>query len=70
MIKHSISIHVPREGDDILPRSTSGPLIHFNPRPPRGGRPNNSLIGLPEQAFQSTSPARGTTPSPIACAGV
>ena len=34
---------------------------HFNPRPPRGGRPAGSPETVRTHKFQSTSPARGTT---------
>ena len=39
----SISIHAPREGGDIAPNNSSlKPNGNFNPRPPRGGRPQLS----------------------------
>ena len=34
---------------------------HFNPRPPRGGRPRITSIGDYTFRFQSTPPARGAT---------
>ena len=34
---------------------------HFNPRPPRGGRPKLRAWQERQNEFQSTSPARGTT---------
>ena len=34
-----ISIHAPREGGDGSANITCGMSSHFNPRPPRGGRP-------------------------------
>ena len=34
---------------------------HFNPRPPRGGRPNTEATPMMVQRFQSTPPARGAT---------
>ena len=34
-----ISIHAPREGGDGRVTEMSCPPTHFNPRPPRGGRP-------------------------------
>ena len=34
-----ISIHAPREGGDRPTRRASARVWHFNPRPPRGGRP-------------------------------
>ena len=36
---HGISIHAPREGGDTRRTGICWELIHFNPRPPRGGRP-------------------------------
>ena len=33
-----ISIHAPREGGDSVLFALTFKLIHFNPRPPRGGR--------------------------------
>ena len=35
-----ISIHVPREGDDRSYNFWTWKARHFNPRPPRGGRPH------------------------------
>ena len=78
------SIHVPREGDDVLsvpgfavcnPFQSTSPArgttcyrlwryilwSYFNPRPPRGGRPNLRKWQERQNEFQSTSPARGTT---------
>ena len=45
-VKVDISIHAPREGGDVE-RAIGGRLVfvHFNPRPPRGGRRLHS--GLP-----------------------
>ena len=57
----AISIHVPREGDDCIGTPPTPPDNHFNPRPPRGGRPFYPRLSLPPAKFQSTSPARGTT---------
>ena len=56
-----ISIHVPREGDDYLATTNGAPPLHFNPRPPRGGRPGTQYFTPMYPIFQSTSPARGTT---------
>ena len=36
----SISIHAPREGGDFHDILASFITPYFNPRPPRGGRPN------------------------------
>ena len=38
--------------------------LHFNPRPPRGGRLRNSQPFIMPALFQSTPPARGAT---VAC---
>ena len=35
--------------------------FHFNPRPPRGGRPNAGISTKADAKFQSTPPARGAT---------
>ena len=35
----TISIHAPREGGDSSANRCRSCWIHFNPRPPRGGRP-------------------------------
>ena len=35
---NSISIHAPREGGDGRPCRAFADGVHFNPRPPRGGR--------------------------------
>ena len=44
-----ISIHAPREGGDVLQVAAVHLFKHFNPRPPRGGRPHvfRPLPGLP-----------------------
>ena len=36
-----ISIHAPREGGDDSGGAKTIPDVHFNPRPPRGGRRSN-----------------------------
>ena len=36
---HNISIHALREEGDLSSVPTGGGLVHFYPRPPRGGRP-------------------------------
>ena len=35
----AISIHVPRMGDDQTLSAALTVVVHFNPRPPHGGRP-------------------------------
>ena len=57
-----ISIHVPREGHDVIYFCRFVICHNFNPRAPRGAR----LLPLKmfrrrSQRFQSTCPARGTT---------
>ena len=57
-----ISIHAPREGGD---RRLCGwnalQTLHFNPRPPRGGRQSGVISSPSGTGFQSTPPARGAT---------
>ena len=56
-----ISIHAPREGGDVAVAVFCFPCIHFNPRPPRGGRLERGVAGRVSGVFQSTPPARGAT---------
>ena len=56
-----ISIHAPREGGDISCAKWNAIFYYFNPRPPRGGRPQVVYYIPPVQKFQSTPPARGAT---------
>ena len=56
-----ISIHAPREGGDIKIIAKVEGIQNFNPRPPRGGRPEDQLTKANAQLFQSTPPARGAT---------
>ena len=59
-----ISIHAPREGGDYSPGRGVPVPRHFNPRPPRGGRPSLlQCIIIFTKSFQSTPPARGATNS-------
>ena len=57
----TISIHVPREGHDGRCISGRQQRRHFNPRAPRGARPNICQPFFCTTLFQSTCPARGTT---------
>ena len=59
--QRGISIHVPRVEDDssCIFCQTSG--IHFNPRPPGGGRRMNLRLQGVTSVFQSTSPGWRTT---------
>ena len=56
-----ISIHAPREGGDGRWNNMDGYKTHFNPRPPRGGRPLMRYAKGSINKFQSTPPARGAT---------
>ena len=56
-----ISIHAPREGGDAIRLLQLWQRPDFNPRPPRGGRPYNTLACVGNLQFQSTPPARGAT---------
>ena len=38
-VRLPISIHAPREGGDVFVACPRSNYSHFNPRPPRGGRP-------------------------------
>ena len=61
-----ISIHAPRTGSDSASTAGDGHTSHFNPRSPHGERLNLDVCALPENAFQSTLPARGATRPPLA----
>ena len=58
----TISIHVPRTGDDAASDTPTQANTHFNPRPPHGGRRLPPIWIPAAWQFQSTSPAWGTTP--------
>ena len=58
-----ISIHVPRVEDDREVCYEKTLEIHFNPRPPCGGRPALFDDLVRERGFQSTSPVWRTTPA-------
>ena len=51
-----ISIHVPREGNDWLDADFVRPLVHFNPRSPRGERPSSGCFRRRGQNFNPRSP--------------
>ena len=57
-----ISIHVPREGHDASASSAFTQGRNFNPRAPRGARLAARAEAVHVVKFQSTCPARGTTP--------
>ena len=57
-----ISIHAPREGRDLSPRSTSGRSGRISIHAPREGRDEDGTIfDSWNSEFQSTRPARGAT---------
>ena len=56
-----ISIHAPREGSDFIFCAGERLRMDFNPRSPRGERPECALLIESTHKFQSTLPARGAT---------
>ena len=56
-----ISIHAPHEGGDSGIAMVEGSNIHFNPRPPRGGRPDGRRAAVGRGAISIHAPARGAT---------
>ena len=58
-----ISIHAPREGSDAVIVYFLSFLSNFNPRSPRGERPDAPQRHNRTARFQSTPPARGATTS-------
>ena len=61
----SISIHALREEGDTSPRRRGPAASYFYPRPPRGGRPDDSFAKLKEYIFLSTPSARRATPTAV-----
>ena len=59
-----ISIHVPREGHDALAEFSGGAMVISIHVPREGHDPAYHRLGDGHDAFQSTCPARGTTPFP------
>ena len=57
-----ISIHVPREGNDVLYQRRTHSLPEFQSTSPARGTTEVLVIWSFPCLFQSTSPARGTTP--------
>ena len=69
VLSHSnstISIHVPREGHDGSAAIVVMSRRYFNPRAPRGARLFKHAANFHYDKFQSTCPARGTTPKQTA----
>ena len=59
-----ISIHAPREGGDVLLPNLKTLFMHFNPRPPRGGRRALHRGGVQgRQDFNPRPPRGGRPPS-------
>ena len=56
-----ISIHALREEGDLYSMIQSLPIVYFNPRPPRGGRPDRYFLYMRRTVFQSTPSARRAT---------
>ena len=61
MLPSWISIHAPRKGGDVGVAAEGMYRINFNPRPPQGGRRENTRRRFRWLIFQSTPPARGAT---------
>ena len=57
----AISIHALREEGDRQNRQNRPRPKHFNPRPPRGGRPTPVIAMISSSPFQSTPSARRAT---------
>ena len=55
--KYAISIHAPRGGSDCLILRDHLSRMYFNPRSPRGERPNSGYMAAQQAKFQSTLPA-------------
>ena len=56
-----VSIHAAREGGDHGYLLVVWPILRFNPRRPRGRRPDHSTFMSFANSFQSTPPARAAT---------
>ena len=54
-----ISIHAPREGGDADLAEHIARCGHFNPRPPRGGRPHTGRGSWPQRSDFNPRPPRG-----------
>ena len=59
--KHKISIHAPLAGCDYAARYAGKIHGNFNPRTPRGVRPDRQYHAVLPRGFQSTHPSRGAT---------
>ena len=66
-IRTVISIHAPREGCDFCTYARFPIILYFNPRTPRGVRPQQLRIHSTTFLFQSTHPARGATRIAFSC---
>ena len=54
-----ISIHAPREGGDPRVGGQHRGILHFNPRPPRGGRPSGAVLHFDSQKISIHAPREG-----------
>ena len=54
-----ISIHAPREGGDDRAAVLCGRQLHFNPRPPRGGRLFAPVVAYRRNAISIHAPREG-----------
>ena len=55
----TISIHAPREGGDSSANRCRSCWIHFNPRPPRGGRPHDVAYARATDPISIHAPREG-----------
>ena len=51
----------PSRGTTKISARGTNSIVHFNPRSPRGERPDSAIRQHPQRIFQSTFPSRGTT---------
>ena len=63
LIRFLVSIHAPLAGCDPASGGLCCPLLSFNPRTPRGVRPEAAELSELIRKFQSTHPSRGATQS-------
>ena len=61
IVRSLISIHVPREGHDLVTMICRPKIRFFYPRAPGGARPVPFAPFTLDRAFLSTCPGRGTT---------
>ena len=59
-LRNLISIHAPREGSDRLVIIINHPLLHFNPRSPRGERLSNTALRPTRPEISIHAPREGS----------